>query len=482
MAETVKKTILENATYLFVGNVVVRLFTALATIFVARYLGAEQYGALSVGLAFGAVAGYFTDLGLTHTLIREGTKPNSDIKSLLGGAFKLRILFAATTTVVSVFLIYLLYSDPVLRSIVYFIVLPTIWGGALQGVGVAYFQMIEEMQYVAFIRILSGAATTLFLLTGVYLGWPVQPLALGYGLSSLVGGIISTGMVMRRVPSIKGFHTGLLNGLFAFTVGGLVAMLLPQMGPLVLERVATLQEVGYFSAVYRIPGLLYQIPGTLAAAFYPRLFRVGAVNPIEHVKLSGRELKFMSIIGGGLALPFALYPDVVIRILFGTDWVEGGSQILAILVWVVVLQSINYPLADALTTKGLQARRTAVLIVAGLLGILSYITLGSRLGALGGAVAAMIVEGVLFLGYTISNPQGWCILKIGLPGSLTALFLTFFIILFLKPLITHAWLGIILTFFLYTALIITIDDDVKIEIKHVYSILNGKLAVFKKGD
>lgn len=246
--------------------------------------------------------------------------------------------------------------------------------------------------------------------------------------------------------------------------------------------VGALQEVGYFSAVYRIPGLLYRIPGTLAAAFYPRLFRVGAVNPIEHVKLSGRELKFMSIIGGGLALPFALYPDVVIRILFGTDWVEGGSQILAILVWVVVLQSINYPLADALTTKGLQARRTAVLIVAGLLGILSYITLGSRLGALGGAVAAMIVEGVLFLGYTISNPQGWCILKIGLPGSLTALFLTFFIILFLKPLITHAWLGIILTFFLYTALIITIDDDVKIEIKHVYSILNRKLAVFKKGD
>ena len=103
MAETVKKTILENATYLFVGNFVVRLLTALATIFVARYLGAEQYGALSVGLAFGAVAGYFTDLGLTHTLIREGTKPNSDIKSLLGGAFKLRILFAATTTVVSVF-------------------------------------------------------------------------------------------------------------------------------------------------------------------------------------------------------------------------------------------------------------------------------------------------------------------------------------------------------------------------------------------
>lgn len=476
MVAAVKKTILQNATYLFIGNFAVRLFTALVTVLVARYLGTEQYGVLSVGLAFGAVAGYFTDLGLTHTLIREGTKPDANIARLLGGALKLRLLFATATTFFCVMLPYWLYQDPILRNTVYSIVIPIIWGGALQGVGVAYFQMIEEMHYVAFIRVFSGAITAGLLLTGVFLRWTLQPLALGYGLSSLVGGIVSTGLVVRRVPGIGGFHAGLLNGLLAFTVGGLVVMLLPQMGPLVLERVTTLQEVGYFSAAYRVPSLLYQIPGTLAAAFYPRLFRIGAMNPCEHLRLSGRELKFMTVISGGLALPFALYPDVVIKILFGPDWVESGSQVLAILAWMVVLQGINYPLADALTTRGLQARRTGVLIVASSLGILAYIGLGSRLGALGGAAAAMMVEGVLFLGYIITNPQGWHLLKIGVPGPLITLLLTALALVLLKSMVIDTWLGIILAPFLYAVLAITVDHDIQAEVQHAYAVLTRKLS------
>ena len=140
--------------------------------------------------------------------------------------------------------------------------------------------------------------------------------------------------------------------------------MLLQMGPLVLERVATVQKLVTFLLFIAFRPSLSD-SRTFAAAFYPRLFR-GSGN-LSNMLNSGRELKFMSIIGGALALPFALYPDVVIRILLELiGWkVEVKFGYLGL---VVVLQSINYPLADALTTKGFQAR-TAVLIVAGLLGI-----------------------------------------------------------------------------------------------------------------
>ncbi|MDK2801599.1 MAG: hypothetical protein PWQ70_3218 [Clostridiales bacterium] len=477
-----KKTILQNVTYLFISNFAVRLLTALATILVARYLGTEQYGILSIGLAFGAVAGYFTDLGLTHTLIREGTKPEADIGRLLGGALKLRLLFAAGTTIVSVIMVYWLYRDPVLRNAVYYIVIPTIWGGALQGVGVAYFQMIEEMNYVAAIRIFSGVVTAGFLLLGVVLKWPLYLLAIGYGMSSLIGGIVSTGLVLHRMPTIGGFHSGLLDNLMAFTLGGLLVMLLPQMSLLVLQRVTSLREVGYFSAAYRIPSLLYQIPGTIAAAFYPRLFHLGAINPSKHIELSGRELKFMSVVSGAIALPFVFYPDIVIKVLFGDDWVKGGSPVLAILAWVVVFQGINYPLADALSTRGFQSRRTGVLIIATALGVLSYMTLGSKLGAIGGAIAALIVEGILFLGYTIFNSQGLQILKNGLPTAIIALFLTTVSTIMLKYLSINTWVGIVWAPISYIILVVIIDPEVKTEIQRVYIALSEKLATIRKRD
>lgn len=57
MVEIMNRKIFLNASYLFVSNVLVRFVSALATIIVARYLGAEEYGLLGVAIAIAAVAG-----------------------------------------------------------------------------------------------------------------------------------------------------------------------------------------------------------------------------------------------------------------------------------------------------------------------------------------------------------------------------------------------------------------------------------------
>lgn len=454
-------SILKNATYLFASNVLVRVITAIVSILVARYLGAKQYGALSVGLALSSIVGYFTDMGLTHTLIREGTKPAPDIPRLLGGALKLRLIFASGTAVVCSLLFCFFYKEPLLRSTIYFIVIPTIFGGALQGIGVAYYQMVQEMQYVALIRTFSSLVTAATLFVSILLRWPLQILALSYGLSSIVGGLLSVVLVKKRVPHFRGWHRGLTEGLWSFTIGGLLVMILPQLGPVILEKVASLQEVGYFSAAYRIPALLYQIPGTLAAAFYPQLFFYGARDTKEHFNLSKRELKFMSLLGLGLAMPFALYPDWVIRVLFGPDWAANAGRVLAILAWMVAFQGINYPLADALTTQGLQNKRTYVLSLAFVLGVFSYVVLGKYIGAQGGAIAAIIIEVVCLVGYTVANSNGGRLLIEGLATPAKLFILSFICALLCKALLRLEWLAASFTVLLYGIIAVLLDSEVK---------------------
>lgn len=456
-----KNSILKNAVYLFASNVLVRLITAVATILVARYLGAKDYGALSVGLALSSIAGYFTDMGLTHTLIREGTKPNPDIPRLLGGAFKLRLIFASVTAIVSSLIFYFFYREPLLRSTIYFIVIPTIFGGALQGVGVAYYQMIQEMQYVALIRSFSGLITAGTLFISIFFRWPLQILALSYGFSSLIGGILSVVLVKKHVPNFGGWHKGLTEGLWSFTVGGLLVMILPQLGPIILEKVASLQEVGYFSAAYRIPALLYQIPGILAAAFYPQLFFYGARDHEEHFKLSKRELKFMSLLGLGLALPFILYPEWILKILFGSDWSANAGKVLGVLAWMVAFQGINYPLADALTTQGLQSRRTYILSLAFIIGIFSYINLGKYMGAYGAAFAAIIIEITCLNGYTLGNPRGFKLLMQGLARPIRLFIIAFAGGLLFKVLMDVEWIAVGFTVVFYSIVVILFDTEIK---------------------
>lgn len=85
------KTVIYNVMYLFFGNVFTKLLAAVATILYARFSGASEYGILSVALAFAAIVSYFTDAGISQTTIREGTKPDADISSIMFAYTKIRL-------------------------------------------------------------------------------------------------------------------------------------------------------------------------------------------------------------------------------------------------------------------------------------------------------------------------------------------------------------------------------------------------------
>jgi O-antigen/teichoic acid export membrane protein len=456
--------ILKNASYLFSSNILVRLLGAVAAILVARYLGVEEYGMLSVGLAFSAVAGYFTDLGLTQTLIREGTRPDAHLGKLMSGFVKVRMLFAVVTALVSVGLVQVLYSDSTLQHVLYWMVLPTILGAALQGIGQAYFQVTQQMKYTALIGMVAGLVNSGALLLGIVWEWPLQALAPVYGCSNVLGGLMALWMVSRRVRLWeRGWEKALFHGLFSFTLGGIVVMMLPQLGPLVLERVTNISEVGYFAAAYRIPVVLYQIPGVLAAAFYPLLFRYGNEKKLdEHLKLNLLQLKFMNLIGMLMALPFALYAHWWVDLLYGQKWTEA-APLLGTLSFIVVMQSINFPLADSLTTKGMQIRRTTVLVTAILTGLVLYGTLGHTMGAWGGAVSALVLEALLMTGYIFMNPTGWKLFIRGTRWNLLALVITL-PLGYLAADVLHPFIGIPLLELLVVALVGGFDRELRTKI------------------
>lgn len=127
-----------------------------------------------------------------------------------------------------------------------------------------------------------------------------------------------------------------------------------------------------FSVAYRIPAALYQIPGVVAGAFYPVLFKhYNSGRFIEHTKLNVLQVKVMAIMGIIVSVPLFHMAEFTISVLFGDKWI-GAAIALKILSIMLFLQSINFPLADGLTTSNMQARRTIVQVIAIILGIFMY--------------------------------------------------------------------------------------------------------------
>jgi O-antigen/teichoic acid export membrane protein len=453
-----------NAMYLFFGNVLVRFLSAASTILIARHLGAEDYGILSIALAFASVAGYFTDMGLTHTLIREGTKKDASIPILMSSFFRVRIVFSILTIVIALAIVEALYSDEYIVRIHYLVLIPSIIGSALQLMGAAYYQMIEKMHLTALIRTIASVTTASALILGMVFKWPLILIAPIYGLASVLAGIISLVIVIKHVNIFKGWDRGLLDGILSFTLTGLTIMLLPQIGPIIIERSSTLEEAGLFSAAYRIPSLLYQIPGVVAMAFYPVLFRLGNNKEFDkHLDLNIKQLKIMTFLGISMAIPFLFYSKWWIAFLFGDEW-DKAALPLTILAVMVIIQSFNYPMADALTTTGKQKIRMWIQTFTTVVGIFLYYVISSRYGSVGGAIAAVGSECILFIGFMFYHGKGFKLLLHG-GGKILIAFSIIVGLFFLQGHLIHPFVSSILLDLLFIIIILLIDPELRKEIK-----------------
>ena len=128
-----------------------------------------------------------------------------------------------------------------------------------------------------------------------------------------------------RLSFSEPFHRGILKNLGVFTLGGLLFVLLPHLGPILLEKTITLAEVGLFAVAYRIPQALQQIPFVVAGAYYPVLFRTFHNKQFnDHRSHQRMQVKIMALIGMMMTIPFFHFNEEVIRFLFGDQWSEAA--------------------------------------------------------------------------------------------------------------------------------------------------------------
>ncbi|QIZ10391.1 oligosaccharide flippase family protein [Priestia megaterium] len=461
MEKLKKNSIAKNITHLFYSTALSSVLNATALIVLANYLKSYDYGMFSVVLAFAMIMGYFTDAGLSTIVLREGSKKDMDLSILISSYVKMRMVLLVATFICGFVVIHISNSgNKELIQTAYYLIIPMVLGIALQSIGTTFFQMIEKMQYNGMIRIISSVCLVLTLTVGIH--FSLKPLIITtlYGLSYFAGGVFGVYLVSRNVNiRLKGkFHKGLLQNLGSFTLGGLLFVMLPHLGPLVLEKTITLEEVALFAVAYRIPQALQQIPFIIAGAYYPVLFRAFNNNLLDdHLRYNITLIKIMTLVGMAMTIPFYYMSNVVIDLLFGDKWIHASFP-LKILSLMLTLQAINIALADGLTTKGLQSLRTIVQSIAVISGVFLYLFLSRLFGVTGAAFAGVMIEGIALIGFWIYNSNRWIIAKKAIYP-----YLSFFIIclggieFFLD---SHPFLAVVFNFLLLT-LVLFIDKEFK---------------------
>lgn len=89
--------IVQNTSFLLIGNIFSYIIAFLTIMYTARYLGAENFGIISLAFAFTGLFGVFMDLGLSSWMVREISKNKSLTNKYYSNIAVLKIIFSVMT-------------------------------------------------------------------------------------------------------------------------------------------------------------------------------------------------------------------------------------------------------------------------------------------------------------------------------------------------------------------------------------------------
>ena len=383
-----------------------RLATFVAAIVIARIGGAAIFGIYATALAYVTVAAMIADNGLGITTVRKiGSSPDQLNQLFTQYGVSKTILFFPMVAILAA-IGWLAHLSVLEWLIAALITLRTILQGYCQ-MQVTVLKAIDRMQSIGVIQAVH-ALVLLLALRRCYVAWrniylivAVLVIAQSVELILEAAWIRHAGITPVRVYLRDCWR--LLHGSTAVGVAVSLSSVIPRIDVILLSLIAGTAVAGVFAAAQTLILIVYLLGSLLASVLFPEMAR------LAHMPREFRHyVRHWSIISLAVTVPGSLLAVAVgpslMRTLFGHGFGASGNLLAIMLVAapLIVLNALNLHRAFALN----QARSyLGVYVAATIAAVLLDVSLGSRFAASGIAVAVVLRECLVLIGFWVVRDQ-----------------------------------------------------------------------------
>jgi len=306
-------------------------------VWMARYLGPQQYGLLNYAIALVALFGMLANVGLDSIVVRDIVRDPANRNAILGSAFTLKLV-GGVVAVLGVVATSLLIgaNDDMLTWLVVLISLGLL-PQAFDAIGLWFDSQIKA-RYAVLARNVAFVALASTKLVLVWIEAPLISFAWALLVESTLTAValvvayrIARCQVWDWRTNVPLMRQMLRQG-WPLILSGIVVAIYMRIDQVMLGQMLGDEAVGLYSAAARISELWYLVPGAIVASAAPVLAsaREAGITPYrERLERLFRLLGWLSLV---VALPVSLLAEPLILLLFGTDYRASGI-VLAIHVW-----------------------------------------------------------------------------------------------------------------------------------------------------
>ncbi len=387
--------IITNTGWLFADRILRMGVGLFVSVWVARYLGVEQFGIFNYAVAFVGLWSTFSSLGLPSLVIRSVVHEPEKKEDILGTAFWLQLLGGILSLLLSVITIFLLrHNDQLTISIVS--ILASI--GIIQSFDTIdiWFQSQLKSKFTVIAKNIAFIVTALSKVVLINIHAPLLAFA-GVTLAEAVLGAV--GLII--VYKIQGYSLwlwrwswplakSLLQESWPLILSGLAVMVYVKIDQIMLGEMIGVQAVGLYSSATRISEVWYFIPGAIASSVNPAIYAAKKQGSeylyYRRIEQLLRLLSFMALI---IALPMSFLSGTVITILFGNEYGAAGS-ILAIHIWAAFFVFMGVGTSSWFIAEGLTHLSFSRTLMGAIVNIVLNFLLIPTYSGVGAAIATVV--------------------------------------------------------------------------------------------
>ena len=388
---------LKNTSWMM-GEQFLRIISGLFVgVWVARYLGPEQFGLFSYVLAFTAIFGSIAKLGLDSVMV--SVLVNDPIKRdiYLGTAFWLKVLGAFIVMGVIAAIVPFTNNDTSTNTFIFIIAA----GMIFQSFEVVefYFQSQVRAKIVSTCKViqlvLSALIKIYFVLIGgeliyfvIIAAFDVFVLAVSYSIAYKISG----NRTFYKYFDLS-IAKELLKTSWPLIFSGAMIMIYMRIDQIMIKEMLGEYEVGIYSAAVRLSESFYFLPMMIAASLFPAILESKQQGEELYKQRMQRLYTFMFWLAFAIILPMSFLSDELIVIIFGAPY-QAAGQILMVHVWASIFVFWGVASGKWLLVENLQ--------VFGLINIVSGVAVNLFLnyilipvyGVMGAAYATLVSQAV----------------------------------------------------------------------------------------
>ncbi|MFH1894733.1 MAG: oligosaccharide flippase family protein [Patescibacteria group bacterium] len=367
--KTTEQTIFKNTTWLTIGTIISRLLKLVLVIYVARILGATEYGKFNFALAFISLFLVFSNLGLPAITVREFAQ-SEERKKEFYSILSLKIILSLGVLILIFFSSLFITPDETTRRLIWILTFFVLIDSFYSIIN-CFFNAYQRMEYEAFGVILNAVITTGAGLFVIFNFPSVINLSYAYLLGSIIVLVFSLIILHLKFLPFRLYWEKKVWRRFLFmswplAAASLFGSILNNTDSAMLGYFGEITETGWYGAAYRIINIVFLPMGLVTGSFFPVLSKFAAhpenmlLDKIKEAKeklqkVWNYDLKIMILIAIPLMVGGVSLAPGIIKFIYGQSFLPSilAFQILIIMAGIVFLY---VPFSDILVASGQQKR------------------------------------------------------------------------------------------------------------------------------